>query len=129
MKSARGGYDGRSQVKLGVDADGFEGDAGAIEAWKLLGQAACVVEKALDLEKEISVMVARSPGGEVKSFPSAMNHHENQILAWSVIPSSVPMDIEQEAQRIALRLAELLKLEGLLAVEMFLTTAGRAAGE
>lgn len=85
VKSARGGYDGRSQVKLGF------GDATTpADAWQLLGQKPCVAEKAVDLDKEISVMVARAPSGETKSFASALNHHENQILAWSVLPSSVP---------------------------------------
>jgi 5-(carboxyamino)imidazole ribonucleotide synthase len=119
VKSARGGYDGRSQVKTG-----FSGSCRAAEAWHMLGQQPCVVEKALDLEREISVMVARSPRGEVKSFASAMNHHENQILVWSVIPSSVDPEIEAEAQEIAREIADQFQLEGLLAVEMFLTRGG-----
>ncbi|WP_446745204.1 5-(carboxyamino)imidazole ribonucleotide synthase [Silvibacterium acidisoli] len=120
IKSARGGYDGRSQVKIGF------GDATtASEAWKLLGEKPCVAEQALDLEKEISVMVARTPGGETRSFHSALNHHENQILAWSVIPSSIPADLEAKAQKIACDIAQQLGLEGLLAVEMFVTRDGR----
>jgi 5-(carboxyamino)imidazole ribonucleotide synthase len=122
VKSACGGYDGRSQVKLGFDQ--IAGEAEVAEAWRLLGGAPCSVEKALDLEKEISVMVARSPSGEVKSFDSAMNHHEDQILAWSVIPSSIPAEMEASAQDIARRLAAELQIEGLLAVEMFVTRAG-----
>ena len=119
VKSARGGYDGRSQVKLGF------GDATTpAEAWRLLGQKPCVAEQAVELEREISVMVARAPNGETKSFASAMNHHENQILAWSVIPSSIPPDMEAAAQQIAARIAQELALEGVLAVEMFVTRGG-----
>ena len=151
VKSARGGYDGRSQVKIGFGesdisnsrpfdklragsgAPGTQGAdrsqvsesrPGAPEAWKLLGEKPCVAEAAVDLEKEISVMVARAPNGETKSFASAMNHHENQILAWSVIPSSIPADMEAKAQEIACRIAMELGLEGLLAVEMFVTKPG-----
>jgi 5-(carboxyamino)imidazole ribonucleotide synthase len=76
------------------------------------------------LEREISVLVARTPSGALKSFPSATNHHENQILAWSVIPSSIPAAMELEAQRIARAIAEKLALEGILAVEMFVTQDG-----
>jgi 5-(carboxyamino)imidazole ribonucleotide synthase len=124
VKTARGGYDGRGQAKIG-----FGGRLGPITdeahaAWLALGEQSCIAEQALDLEQEISVMVARRPSGEVKSFPSAANHHENQILVWSVIPSSIPDELEREAQSIALQLAEELKLEGLLAVEMFLTKQG-----
>ncbi|MGB7136358.1 MAG: 5-(carboxyamino)imidazole ribonucleotide synthase [Acidobacteriaceae bacterium] len=118
-KSAEGGYDGRSQAKLGF------GDATTpAEAWRLLGQKPCVVEQALDLELEISVMVARSPRGETKSFPSATNHHEHQILAWSVIPSLVSPAIEARAQKLGCEIADSFTLEGLLAIEMFLTASG-----
>ena len=119
VKSARGGYDGRSQVKIGF------GDATtAAEAWKLLGERPCVAEQAVDLDKEISVMVARAPSGETKSFASAMNHHNNQILAWSVIPSSIRAEMEAQAQAIACSIANQFELQGLLAVEMFVTKSG-----
>ena len=120
VKSARGGYDGRSQVKLGF------GDATTpAEAWRLLGERPCVAEKAIDLDREISVMVARSPGGEIRSFPSALNHHEHQILAWSVLPSSADPALEAEAQSIARAIAEAIQLEALLAVEMFVSASGQ----
>ncbi|MGC2160963.1 MAG: 5-(carboxyamino)imidazole ribonucleotide synthase [Silvibacterium sp.] len=120
VKSAHGGYDGRSQVKLG-----FTDATTPAQAWSLLGKKPCVAEKAVDLEKEISVMVARAPSGETKSFASALNHHENQILAWSVLPSSIDPALEVEAQRIACGIAEAIQLEGLLAVEMFVTKGGK----
>jgi 5-(carboxyamino)imidazole ribonucleotide synthase len=121
LKSARGGYDGRSQVKIG-----FSATAGTeiYDAWRLLGEQPAIAEKALDLEKEISVMVARTPSGEVKSYPAATNHHEHQILAWSVIPSLIPASLETSAQEIAKRIAEEMQLEGVLAVEMFITRDG-----
>src|ERR1700728_277787 len=119
VKSAHGGYDGRSQVKIG-----FGESTTAAEAWHALGQQPCVVEQALDLDREISVMVARSPRGETKSFPSATNHHEQQILAWSVIPSLISAEMEARAQKLACDIADSFTLEGLLAVEMFLTKDG-----
>ncbi len=125
VKSARGGYDGRSQVKIGFDETAGSAESSAHDAWHLLGQRPAVAEKALDLEKEISVMVARSPNGELKSYPSAANHHEHQILSWSVIPSSISAELEAEAQEIGRRIAEQMNLEGILAVEMFLTEDGR----
>ncbi len=119
VKSATGGYDGRSQVKIGF------GDATTpADAWRLLGQQPCVVEKALGLDREISVMVARSPSGETRSFPSATNHHERQILVWSVIPSLISSHLEQRAQKLACEIADSFTLEGLLAVEMFITHDG-----
>ncbi|MFL6428018.1 MAG: 5-(carboxyamino)imidazole ribonucleotide synthase [Acidobacteriaceae bacterium] len=119
VKSARGGYDGRSQLRITP-----RGGENADLAWRSLGQRPCIAEQAIALEREISVLVARTPSGALKSFPSATNHHENQILAWSVIPSSIPPAMEAEAQRIACSLAEKLELEGILAVEMFVTQQG-----
>jgi 5-(carboxyamino)imidazole ribonucleotide synthase len=119
VKSARGGYDGRSQLRITP-----RGGESAELAWRALGQHPSIAEQAIALDREISVLVARTPSGALKSFPSATNHHENQILAWSVIPSSIPAAMEIEAQRIACSLAEQLSLEGILAVEMFVTQDG-----
>ena len=71
-------------------------------------------------------MVARNPSGEVATYPAATNHHEQQILVWSALPSSMPAALEKQAQEIATTMACQLKLEGLLAVEMFVTTRERA---
>ena len=120
VKSARGGYDGRSQLRI-TPRTGENAEL----AWRSLGQRPAIAEQAIALDREISVMVARTPSGALKSFPSATNHHENQILAWSVIPSSIPASMEAEAQRLARSLAEKLNLEGILAVEMFVTKDGK----
>ena len=120
LKRAQGGYDGRSQVRLSdVTAQGLKA------AWEELEHAPCVAEKALSLEAEISVLVARSPRGEMRVYPSARNHHEKQILVWSVLPASLPSRVELQAQEIAASIVEQMSYEGLLAVEMFLTGDGR----
>ena len=67
-------------------------------------------------------MVARNPSGEVLAYPAATNHHEQQILVWSAMPSSIPPRLEKRAQELATSMACQLKLEGLLAVEMFVTS-------
>ncbi len=87
-------------------------DAEIHGAWEALGEGEGVVEQAIDLEREISVLVVRSPNGEVKAYPPAWNHHENQVLAWSVIPAPIPDELARQAEAIALELAETLQLEG-----------------
>ncbi len=122
-KSARGGYDGRGQGRVGFGPDaGTEAEARG--AWEALGEGPGVVERAVELEREISVMVARSPRGEVKVYPAAWNHHERQILSWSVIPAAIAPAVEAKARKIAEEIADTFQLEGLLAVEMFVTTSG-----
>ena len=123
-KSATGGYDGRGQGKVGFKA-GTSADDEARGAWAALGEAPGVVEKAIELEREISVMVARSPSGEVKVFPTAWNHHENQILAWSAMPAPIDAAKEAEARKLAQEIADAFELEGILAVEMFCAKDGR----
>lgn len=124
VKSARGGYDGRGQAKLGFGDSVVDG-AALRQAWDDVGAAASVAEKAMSLAKEISVLVARAPNGEVKVYPPAENFHENQILSWSVIPANVPDAVTETAQTIARDIADTFGLEGLLAVELFITTDGQ----
>lgn len=120
-KSAQGGYDGRGQGKVGFAASA-EFEAEVRGAWEALGEGPGVVEKAVELEREISVLVARSPRGEVKVYPVAWNHHQQQILAWSVLPAPISDRLREEAQSMAQEMAETFQLEGILAVEMFVTT-------
>ena len=121
IKSASGGYDGRSQIRLQLS------DAPALtdDLWKQLGSRACVVERALPLEYEISVLVARRPRGEAVVYPPALNRHEEQILDWSAIPASLPAGIFGQATDLGLQIAQQLEVVGLLVVEMFVLKDGR----
>jgi 5-(carboxyamino)imidazole ribonucleotide synthase len=118
LKTCEGGYDGRSQVRLDATSD-------RAQSYALLGERESVAEQGLDLALELSVLVARRPGGEIAVYPPALNHHERQILAWSVLPGDLPPDVVREAQRLARAIAEALSLEGIIAVEMFLLRDGR----
>ena len=122
LKIGRGGYDGRGQARIGFDGPATE--ESIREAWFSLDGRPCVAEQALDLDYEISVMAARNPSGEVRSFPAARNHHENQILAWSVLPAGISAELESKAETLAAGIIVKLGLEGLLCVEMFITKQG-----
>ena len=122
-KSATGGYDGRGQGKVGF-RPGADAEEELRGAWAALGERAGVAEKTVELEREISVLVARSPSGEVKVYPAAWNHHENQILAWSVMPAPLPDAMAARARALAEKIANAFTLEGILAVEMFVTMDG-----
>jgi 5-(carboxyamino)imidazole ribonucleotide synthase len=122
LKIGRGGYDGRGQARIGFDHPATEENIAA--AWQSIGALPAVAEQALDLDYEISVMAARNPAGEVRSYPAARNHHENQILAWSVLPAGIPAELEAKAEALAANIIARLNLEGLLCVEMFVTKQG-----
>ena len=122
LKIGYGGYDGRGQARIGLDSPATEDAIAA--AWKAIGEGPAVAEQALDLDCEISVMAARSPSGEIRVYPAARNHHENQILAWSVLPAGVPAELEEHAEKLAAELVEKLGIEGLLCAEIFITRKG-----
>ncbi|HWR16701.1 MAG TPA: 5-(carboxyamino)imidazole ribonucleotide synthase [Terriglobales bacterium] len=117
-KAAFGGYDGRGQFEITSPTQ-------AAEAWDALHAPLVVAEKTLDLECEVSMMVARRPSGQTMVFPPAMNYHEQRILAWSVTPAPVSERITKDASEIANEIARKIEIEGLLAIEMFVTTDGR----
>lgn len=116
-KATQGGYDGRGQVRLSDPAQ-------AASAWDALGARRCVVEQRVDIDYEISVLVARRPSGEVAVYPASRNHHTNGILTWAVAPASISAAMEARAQALAMATAERIGIVGLLAVECFVTKAG-----
>lgn len=118
VKTRTGGYDGGGQAKV-KSADE------AASAWSALGGVPVVVEQALALESELSVLVARSPSGEVAVYPPALNHHEERILAWSVLPGPVPDSLKKDATALASAIAEKIGIEGMLVIELFLTRDGK----
>jgi 5-(carboxyamino)imidazole ribonucleotide synthase len=117
VKTAQGGYDGRGQAMLHSPAD-------ANKVWRYLEAEVCVIEKALDITSELSVLAARRPSGEMVLYPAALNHHENRILDWSVIPAPISRDQAKKTEEITRRIAEAMRITGLLAVEMFLLKSG-----
>lgn len=115
QKLRKGGYDGKGVQPLNSEAD--------LE--KAFTQPS-VLEKAVDLEKELSVIVARNVDGEVKTFPTVeleFNPVAN-LVEFLFSPANVSSDIEETAQALAKKVAEKLEIVGLLAVELFLDKEG-----
>lgn len=119
LKTATGGYDGKGQWVIRS-----EGEIG--EAYETLSRAKTdlVVEQFIRFDKEISVIAARSPRGEVRAFPAAENVHVDNILHLSIVPARASDEVLAQAEKMAIRIAESLQVIGLLAVEMFLTKDG-----
>lgn len=119
LKTATGGYDGKGQWVIRSEGE-------ITTAYAELSQAGTelVLEQFVPFVKELSVIAARSPRGEIKTFPVAENIHVNNILHVSIVPARVAEQVQREAERLAARIAEGLEAVGLLAVEMFLTAEG-----
>lgn len=117
VKATRGGYDGKGQVRVSEDAD-------VLDARRLVGAVPCVVEANVPYVAELSVQVARSASGETATFAPAWNHHEQQILHWTMLPAPLEPSTAEAARTLACRIAEVLDVVGLLTVELFLLDDG-----
>lgn len=115
-KLGREGYDGRGVQILRSNTDLSK----AFDAPGLL-------EKLIDFEKEISVIVARNVQGEVKTFPAVemVFHPVQNLVEYLFAPAELSANILNEADRIARKIIHDLDMIGLLAVEMFVTKDGR----
>lgn len=114
-KLGREGYDGRGVQMLRNKEDLSK----AFDAPGLL-------EKLIDFEKEIAVIVSRNEAGEIASFPAVemVFHPEANLVEYLFSPAQLNEAVAQQAKEIAIHVIQSLGLVGLLAVEMFVTRDG-----
>lgn len=115
QKSRAAGYDGKGVAVIK-----------SVEDLNKLMDTPSMVEDAVDIDKELSVIVARNQEGETKCFPivDMVFNHEANLVDYLLCPANVSDSIEYRCQQIALNIAEKLDLVGLLAVELFLDRRG-----
>ena len=111
-KSTRFGYDGNG-VKIVRNPQDLHA----------LPEGPCIAELCADIDKELAVIVARSPKGEVATYPVVEMefHPEANQVEYVLCPARIAETISDQARKIALQVAEAF---GLLAVELFLTKEG-----
>ncbi|MEK6985445.1 MAG: 5-(carboxyamino)imidazole ribonucleotide synthase [Candidatus Thermoplasmatota archaeon] len=112
LKTRKGGYDGKGQVRIKTVAE-------AKAAWAKQPHPA-VLEAFVPFDAELSVVLARSPDGAVAAWPLARNVHRDGILHTTQVPAGVPQAIADEALAIATRTVAALGHVGVAAVELFL---------
>ncbi|MEL7161542.1 MAG: ATP-grasp domain-containing protein, partial [Bacteroidota bacterium] len=113
QKARTGGYDGQGVAVIRNEKD---------LADKLL-DAPCLVEEMADIDKELAIIVARSPSGELRTFPTVeMEFHPTaNLVEFLICPASVDRDTDVRAAELARAVATKMEIVGLLAVELFLT--------
>jgi 5-(carboxyamino)imidazole ribonucleotide synthase len=119
IKAVSGGYDGRGVWVCADPAAVADAFADAAEAGLEL-----YVEQRVDLAGEAAIMVARSAAGELAVYPLVETHQVDGMCREVVLPARVAATVGAEAEDIARRLAQSIGLEGLMAVELFITTSG-----
>ena len=117
LKVANFGYDGKGQVVCHSLKD-------IRQAFALLNQAECVLEQRINLEREVSTVLARGQLGDISNFPIAENTHINGILHSTTVPSAISGQQAQIVMEIADKIAEGLNYVGTMAVEFFISKEG-----
>jgi len=120
LKTPRGGYDGRG-VRLVEDV------AGAAD-WLARGEPV-LAEERVAFTRELAVLVARSPHGQAAVWPVVETVQVDGVCREVVVPAPIEEDHALAAQQVALRIAEGLRVTGVMAVEMFDTADGVLVNE
>jgi len=112
LKTARNGYDGKGQMEVWYPSD-------LAPTWEQLGKVPCVLEQRLQLDRELSMVLARTADGRTSTYAVAQNSHISGILDVSYVPAYMPADSAEGAATLCKYIANELQFVGVMAVEMF----------
>jgi 5-(carboxyamino)imidazole ribonucleotide synthase len=125
LKAARGGYDGRG-VWLVTDPAKARELAGEL----LAAGTPLLVEQRVTMRRELAALVARSPFGQGAAWPVVETVQVDGICVEVLAPApGLDPALADEAQQLALRVANELNVVGVLAVELFETAEGLVVNE
>ena len=112
LKTCTLGYDGKGQYKIN--------NLDEIQNLKIDFQKKYILEKLIDLKKEISVIITRFGKLQYEIYEPIENEHSNQILKFSKIPAKVDQKIINNSKEFAKKISEKLDYIGTLCVEYFI---------
>ena len=115
LKLRKDGYDGKGVMRINSGED-----------LKNAFDAPCIIEKLVEFEKEVAVIVARNSNGDMKTFPMVEMefNQEANLVEFLISPSTYGETLQQKAENIAKNIASALNITGILAVEMFVCSDG-----
>lgn len=117
VKTARGGYDGKGVAVVSRADDVAEWIAQAAQ-----GGPQLLVETHVPFTRELAVVLARRPGGEIAVYPPVESVQRDGVCSEVIAPAPDLDDVGVEAlQQIAVEIASGLDVTGVLAVELFQT--------
>jgi 5-(carboxyamino)imidazole ribonucleotide synthase len=111
LKTNTLGYDGHGQFVLNSLDD-------IKKNWRFT--ADYILEKKVNLKKEISVIITRFQNGTKSIYESIENTHENQILKHSKIPADISDKIRDECLESSKKISDQLDYVGTMCVEYFI---------
>ncbi|MEV0705449.1 5-(carboxyamino)imidazole ribonucleotide synthase [Saccharopolyspora sp. NPDC050389] len=125
LKTARGGYDGRGVWVLDTPDSAKRTVTELLESGSKL-----LVEQCVALRRELAALVARSPFGQGAAWPLVETVQEDGICVQVLAPApNASAELVEQAQDLALKIAESLDVTGVLAVELFETDSGLVINE
>ncbi|AXI08191.1 5-(carboxyamino)imidazole ribonucleotide synthase [Oceanobacillus sp. 143] len=113
IKTCRGGYDGKGQIKLN-SKDDIPQAVDFAEKNKH-----CIIEQWIKFDQEISVIFTRTAASQIEFFPIAENEHRDHILYKTTVPANISETIGTQAYEAATILADKMNIVGTFAIEMF----------
>ncbi|WP_289041876.1 5-(carboxyamino)imidazole ribonucleotide synthase [uncultured Aliiroseovarius sp.] len=122
LKTRRLGYDGKGQVRI-TSSDQAE------QAFSDIGKAPSVLEAFVDFTHEVSVIAARSLGGDIACFDPGENVHKDGILATTTVPARLTSAQRTDAVLLAAKILNALDYVGVMGVEIFVTKQGLIVNE
>jgi 5-(carboxyamino)imidazole ribonucleotide synthase len=115
LKTVSGGYDGHGQW----DIDSPKDVQALQRQWPGQADSVFILEKRLQFNREISIMVTRDAQGNVHTWPVSENVHANHILKTSYAPAQLSEQLNQQVHDLAEKIANGLSLRGVLGIELF----------
>lgn len=116
QKARKGGYDGKGVVILRNQEDE-----------KDILKTPSFIEEWIEFSKELAVIIARTPHGEVVCYPVVEMVFDDQTNICDIVaaPAQIDAQTANQAQQVALHAIEALDGVGVFGVEMFLTSEGK----
>ncbi len=116
QKMNTGGYDGKGVQVIKTEED-----------LQHLWDFPSVLENLVDIDKELSVIIAKNENGETKTFPvtEMVADPKLNLLDFNICPAEISEDIQQQIDKIAQQFINAANSPGLFAIELFLDKNGK----
>ena len=116
QKLNTGGYDGKGVQIIRTET----------EVDKMSNEPS-VLENLVDIDKELSLIIAKNEQGEIKSFPvtEMVADPKLNLLDFNICPTDISDDVQNQINDIAEKFMSAANSEGLFAIELFLDKNGK----
>lgn len=116
QKLNTGGYDGKG-VQIIRNSDDL----------KNLWTQGSVLENLVDIDKELSIIVAKNENGETKTFPvtEMVADPKLNLLDFNICPANISEETQSQIDEIAKKFINAANSPGLFAIELFLDKKGK----